>query len=424
MLKARRWLIALVLAFLLVIWLARSPAFALGVGIFAVAILASIMLHEIGHFATAKAFGVKATQFFVGFGPTIWSRQRGETEYGVKAFPVGGFVRITGMTNLEEVDPADESRSLRAKPAWQRVIVLSAGSFMHFVIAFVLLWVLAVGIGTATAPTSTVVTVVTCVPANAQAACAPGQKPQSPAQAAGMRTGDKIISVSGVRVRSYSKLVKQIRTQPPGVPVPVTVLRAGRQFTLTVHLARPRWDVKNGKRVSFLGVAQPPVYVTAGPIAAVGQAGQLFGTIASESVTGLARIPCALPVLFSKNRSSSPCGQISSVVGAASATGQVVASGVNWRDTVTRVIGIVIAVNIFVGIFNLLPLLPLDGGHIAIVLYERLRAAVARRRGRPDPGLVDIGKLIPVSVGVFGLLVFLGLLLIAADIVNPLSLTQ
>jgi membrane-associated protease RseP (regulator of RpoE activity) len=295
---------------------------------------------------------------------------------------------------------------------------------MHFVIAFVLLWLLAVGIGTATVPTSTAVTVVTCVPSGPQTACSPGQKPQSPAQAAGIRTGDQIVAVAGIPVHSYSALVRQIRAQPAGVPVLLTVLRSGRQLSLTVHLARPAWDVKNGKRVSFLGVAQTPVYVTSGPVSAVGQAGREFGTIASESVTGLARIPCALPVLFSKNRSSSPCGQIASVVGAANATGQVVASSYNWRDTVTQVVGIVIAVNIFVGIFNLLPLLPLDGGHIAIVLYERLRAAVARRRHRPDPGLVDIGKLIPVSVGVFGLLVFLGLLLIAADIVNPLSLTQ
>jgi len=423
-LRSRRALIGLGLIALLVAWGIRSPAFALGVGIFVVAILASIMMHEAGHFATAKAFGVKATQFFIGFGPTIWSRRRGETEYGVKAFPVGGFVRITGMTNLEEVDPADEPRSLRSKPAWQRVIVLSAGSFMHFVIAFVLLWVLAVGIGSATAPTTTVVTVVSCVPSSAQTPCSPGQKPQSPAQAAGMRTGDQIIAVAGVRVHSYSALVRQIRALPAGVPVRLTVLRSGRQLSLTVHLARPRWDVRHGKRVSFLGVAQTPVYVTTGPISAVGQAGREFGTIASQSVTGLARIPCAVPVLFSKNRSNSPCGQIASVVGAANATGQVVASSYNWRDTVTQVVGIVIAVNIFVGIFNLLPLLPLDGGHIAIVLYERLRAGVARRRHKPDPGLVDIGKLIPVSVGVFGLLVFLGLLLIAADIVNPLNLTQ
>src|SRR5580700_6607566 len=122
-------------------------SFLLGVAIFVVALLASIMLHEWGHFATAKLFGMKVTQFFVGFGRTIWSRQRGETEYGVKAIPLGGFVKIVGMTTLEEVDPADEARSFRRQPGWQRAIVLAAGSFMHFALAFFLLIVLAIGIG-------------------------------------------------------------------------------------------------------------------------------------------------------------------------------------------------------------------------------------------------------------------------------------
>ncbi len=146
-------------------------SFGIGVLIFIVALLVSVMLHEAGHFVTAKIFGMKATQFFVGFGTTLWSRVRGETEYGVKALPVGGFVKITGMTTIDDVDPADEPRSFRAKPGWQRAIVLSAGSFMHFVIAFVLLWILAVGVGVADQSGSTV-SVLPCVPAKAQATCA------------------------------------------------------------------------------------------------------------------------------------------------------------------------------------------------------------------------------------------------------------
>src|SRR5215469_17617475 len=126
-----------------------AVSFLIGVLIFIVALLVSVMLHEAGHFATAKAFGMKATQFFVGFGTTIWSTRRGETEYGVKALPLGGFVKITGMTSVDDVDPADEPRSFRAKPGWQRAIVLGAGSFMHFLLAFVLLWLLAVGVGVA-----------------------------------------------------------------------------------------------------------------------------------------------------------------------------------------------------------------------------------------------------------------------------------
>lgn len=398
-------------------------SYLIGVLIFVVAILVSIMLHEFGHFATAKAFRMKATQFFVGFGTTIWSVRRGETEYGVKSLPVGGFVKIVGMTSMDEVDPADEPRSFRTKPGWQRVIVLFAGSFMHFMIALVLLWVLVVGIGTLD-PTSTVVTVSACVPSSAVARCAPGD-PKSPAILAGLRTGDNIVAVAGQQVRSYQALIIAIRNEPPNVPVTLTVLRGGKPVDLKVELARPSWDAKKArKKISFLGVTQTPVYTRAGPIAAFGQAGTAFGTIVSESVTGLSKIPCAIPVLFSKNRATSSCGQISSVVGAANVTGQVVEHGYNWRSTASAIFSIVISVNIFVGIFNLLPLLPLDGGHIAIILFERLRAAVARWRRRPDPGLVDISRLIPVSVGVFALLVCLSLLLIAADIINPLSLSQ
>src|SRR5580658_4559783 len=161
-------------------------SFLLGVVIFVVAVLISVILHEAGHFLTAKKFGMKATQFFIGFGLTLWSTQRGETEYGVKAFPFGAFVRITGMTTLDEVDPADEPRSMRNKPAWQRAIVMVAGSFMHFALAFVLLLFLALGIGQVTEGTSTAVgSISTCVPASLKAfdqgSCG-GSKGSSPAQ--------------------------------------------------------------------------------------------------------------------------------------------------------------------------------------------------------------------------------------------------
>jgi membrane-associated protease RseP (regulator of RpoE activity) len=397
-------------------------SYLIGVLIFVVAILVSIMLHEFGHFATAKAFKMKATQFFVGFGNTLWSVRRGETEYGVKSLPVGGFVKIVGMTSMDEVDPADEPRSFRSKPGWQRVIVLSAGSFMHFMIALVLLWVLAVGIGTPDAK-STVVTVATCVPSGPTAKCASGD-PASPAAKAGIKSGDRIVAVAGQPVHSYQGLISAIRKQPAGVPVTFTLVRAGRQLNVAAELARPTWDVHNKQRASFLGITQTPVYDRAGPIAAIGQAGSGFGSVVSQSVAGLSKVPCAIPVLFSKNRGTSSCGQLSSVVGVANVTGQVVSEGYTWQQTTSVIFQIVISVNIFVGIFNLLPLLPLDGGHIAIVLYERLRAAVARLRRRPDPGLVDISRLIPVSVGVFALLVGLSLLLIAADIFNPLTLSQ
>src|SRR5579872_3467371 len=175
-------------------------SFLLGVVIFIVAILVSVILHEAGHFLTAKKFGMKATQFFIGIGPTIWSTQRGETEYGVKALPLVAFVRITGMTTLDEVEPEDEPRSMRNKPAWQRAIVMVAGSFMHFALAFVLLLILAIGIGLANNDTTTIGSVSPCVPASASAfnhgSCKDNRGP-APARVAGIKQGDKIVEFAG-----------------------------------------------------------------------------------------------------------------------------------------------------------------------------------------------------------------------------------
>ena len=392
-------------------------SFLIGVLIFIIALLVSVMMHEAGHFLTAKAFGMKATQFFVGFGTTLWSRKRGETEYGVKALPVGGFVKITGMTILDDVDPADEPRSFRAKPGWQRAIVLGAGSFMHFLIAFVLLFILAVGVGIADQSGATV-NVLRCVPATQQAGCATGD-PRSPAALAGLKSGDKIIAVAGQPVHNWYQIGTAIKDHPAGSKVPFTIERGSREITKQVALASVSW-----RKGAFLGVSPTVTYSHAGPIKGITYAGSQFGSIASQSVTALGRIPKAIPYLFSKDRAATPGGQVSSMVGAANITGDVVAAHIGWQQKLSVVLLIIIEVNIFVGIFNLVPLLPLDGGHLAIVAYERVRAWIARLFRRPDPGPVDIKRLIPVSVGVFALIVAFGLLLIAADIINPLSLTR
>jgi len=394
-------------------------SFLLGILIFVLALLFSIMLHEAGHFFTAKKFGMKVTQFFVGFGQTLWSRRKGETEYGVKAIPAGGFVKIVGMTELEDVDPADEPRSFRRQPGWQRIIVLAAGSFMHFVLAFVLLFALAVGIGLAGAGTSTTVGAIdTCVPSSLTAACK-ASNPASPAKQAGIRAGDKIIAVAGLPVHNWTQMGKALRSQPAGQPVAITVQRGGKQVTLTARLA-----VVHGRQGSYLGVSPVVVFQRTGPIGAVTYAGGKFGQILAGSAGVVANLPKAVPDLFAKNRGSGPGGQVTSVVGAADITGQVVASPIGWQARVAVVMLIVASLNIFVGAFNLLPLLPLDGGHLAIVIYERCRAWLARLRGKPDPGPVDFRRFVPVSVGVFALLVGFGLLLIMADLVNPVHIIQ
>jgi membrane-associated protease RseP (regulator of RpoE activity) len=391
-------------------------SFLLGVAIFVVALLASIMLHEAGHFATAKMFGMKATQFFVGFGRTIWSRQKGETEYGVKAIPAGGFVKIVGMTELEDVDPEDEPRSFRKQPASQRIIVLAAGSFMHFVLALVLLFIVAAGIGLEAASAGTTVgTVENCVPANISSGCVKGD-PASPATQAGVKVGDRIVSIAGIRVNSWTQMGKAIRSQQVGHEVPVVVDRHGQFLTLHATLASL---TGHG---SYLGVSPAAVFNRVGPVSAASYAGHEFWTMLSGSASVVASLPRAIPDLFAKNRANTPGGQVTSVVGAGDVTGQVLAARIGWQPKAGLVLLIIASLNIFVGAFNLLPLLPLDGGHLAVVIYERIRAWFAKLLRRPDPGPVDYRRLVPLSVGVFALLVGVGLLLIMADLVNPVHL--
>jgi membrane-associated protease RseP (regulator of RpoE activity) len=391
----------------------------LGWIIFIFALLFSIMLHEFGHFVTAKKFRMKVTQFFVGFGQTLWSTIRGETEYGVKAIPAGGYVKIVGMTALEDVDPEDEARSFRRKPPWQRMIVLGAGSFMHFALAFVLLFLLAAGIGLSNTNSSTIGAIDPCVPTSITATSCAKSNPASPAVKAGLHTGDKIIAIGGTRVHNWTQLGAAIRAQKPGTPVAVTVLRNGHQIILHPSMAEV-----NGRKGAYLGVSPAVLFATVNPVRAVTYAGSEFGQIVVGSVKALGSIPKAIPELFAKNRSSTAGGNVTSVVGAGEYTGQAFSARVGWQTKVSIVLFIVISLNIFVGLFNLLPLLPLDGGHLAVVIYEQIRTWIYRLLRRPNPGLVDMRKLLPVSVGVFALLVGFGLLLIAADVVNPVHIPQ
>ncbi|HVB45210.1 MAG TPA: site-2 protease family protein [Streptosporangiaceae bacterium] len=387
----------------------------IGVLIFVVALLTSVMLHEAGHLFTAKAFGMKATRFFVGFGNTLWSRVRGETEYGIKSVPLGGFVDITGMSNLDEVDPADEPRTFRAKPAWQRSVVLLAGSFMHFVIAIVVLLAVAIVIGE---QNTAVVSISPCVPVSKTSTSCPAGAARSPAALAGLRNGDKIVAVDGRPVGTWTQLTDQIAAHNGGTAVAFTVSRNGQQFTKEITLARLPW-----RKGGFLGVQEVP-FLRVSPLAATAYAGSQFGTAVTSSVQGLAKLPSEIPQLFSANRAKSG-GGVSSVVGVGEITGQVVsAAGVSWQEKASFVLLIVASVNVFVGLFNLLPFLPLDGGKLAVVIFEWLRSVLARLRRRPDPGPVDMRKLIPLSVGFLALFVCLGVLLIAADIFNPIHLTQ
>jgi membrane-associated protease RseP (regulator of RpoE activity) len=391
--------------------------------IFVLALLFSIMLHEAGHFVTAKKFGMKVTQFFVGFGQTIWSTTRGETEYGVKVLPLGGFVKITGMTALDDVDPADEPRSFRRQPGWQRIIVLAAGSFMHFALAFVLLLILAMGIGLVDDNTNQIGLISPCVPPSAQAlargASCTASDATAPAKLAGIRVNDKITAIGGIAVHNWVQLGKALKAQPKGQAVAITVLRDGKAVVLHATPAQIP-----GRAGGYLGVEAASVFQRLGPISALSYAGNTFGEVLTGSVSAVGHLPSAIPDLFAKDRAKTPAGNVSSVVGVGGITAQVVAAKEGWQTKVQFILLIMISLNIFVGAFNLLPLLPLDGGHLSVIIYERARAWLARLRGRADPGLVDMRRLIPVSIGVFALLVGFGLLLITADLFNPIHIAQ
>jgi membrane-associated protease RseP (regulator of RpoE activity) len=389
--------------------------------IFIVALLVSVMLHETGHFVLAKKFGMKVTRYFVGFGPTIWSTWRGETEYGIKALPFGGFVKIVGMHSLDDPDdPEDEPRAFRSHPAWQRILVLCAGSAMHFLLALLLVFGLALGVGIANDNVTQVGTISSCVPVSVTAydngSCT-GSHLTSPAELAGLQVGDVVTAFDGRPVSNFTQLTDLIRPLPPGTPVTITVRRDGKLVNLHTKLA----NVK-GRSGSYLGVGPAVLFQVASPLRAIEYSGTTFGQVLVGSAQAVAALPAALPKLFSKDRSSTAAGQVSSVVGAAEATGTEVASNAGWQYKVSFVLLLIASLNIFVGAFNMLPLLPLDGGHIAVIVYERIRAWLARLRGRPDPGLANMAKFLPVSFSLFVVLIFFSLTLVLADIVNPVNI--
>jgi membrane-associated protease RseP (regulator of RpoE activity) len=397
----------------------------LGALLFVLALLLSIVLHEAGHMWCARWSGGKVTEFFVGFGPKLWSFRRGETEYGVKAIPAGGYVKIVGMTDLDEIEPGDEDRALKFKPARKRLLTLAAGSIMHFLIALVLLAIVPMVFGQQK-DTTTVSTVSACmVPSGKDAGsttlCTASQT--SPAAKAGLVDGDKILDVNGKPVPDWASLVTALHALPGGKPAQITVLDPqGRTRTLEVApiggAAVTETDGSTGTG-SVIGIELGHVQVRQNPIAAIKTSGDDFWISIKGTFQGLASIPASIPKLFqstvdhTQRSTDSPVG----VVGMAQASGTLFQQG-----GVGAVLGLVAAVNVFIGVFNLLPILPLDGGHIAILLYEEGRKRFYRLTRRPDPGRVDLNKMIPVAYVFLMVFVCLTVLLVAADITNPIRL--
>ncbi|MCM0675073.1 site-2 protease family protein [Micromonospora phytophila] len=409
----------------------------LGVVLFALAILISVSLHEAGHMATAKAFGMKVTRYFVGFGPTLWSFRRGETEYGVKGIPLGGFCKIVGMTPQDDdVDPADEPRAMWRFPLWKRTVVMSAGSATHFALALVAIWIMAVssGLPNPSFPSTeeqirqepAVIALAKCVvPESTARECAPGDAP-SPAAQAQLRDGDRITSLNGAPINSYGELLTGLRALKPGETAQIGYVRDGQPGTTSTVLAqtqRPPLDDPKGEArpVAALGVGlipSTPTRLTYGPVDAFGATADYTGELAVGTYEAMKRIPQKVPALWTAiTGGERDIDTPISVVGASRLGGEAVANNA-WFVFFM----LFISLNFFIGVFNLLPLLPLDGGHIAIAWFERARSWLYARIGRADPGRVDYLKLMPFTYAVILVGGAFTLLTITADVVNPITL--
>jgi membrane-associated protease RseP (regulator of RpoE activity) len=393
---------------------------ALGIFGFAFALIISVVLHEAGHFMTARRFGMKASKFFVGFGPTLWSRQRGETEYGLKAIPAGGFVKIEGMTALEEIEPADADRAFYKQPAPQRAIVLAAGSFMHFVIAVVLIYGVLLAVGTSRLGETTIGN-TSCVPA-ANGQCASTDK-LGPAQAAGVRANDKVVSFDGTPIKTWSQFTGLIRAHGGG-PSTLVVDRGGERLTLHPNLVTAQRDRRTGgpgtDTVGAIGMSEGYESVHYNPLSAVPKTASLIGAGVTGMYDTLVHRLDDLTKIFSPQRD--PNGLVG-VVGASRLGGEVLsAHNTSVAERIGDFLLLIAGVNLAIGVFNLLPLFPLDGGHLAVLGFEQARHGIRRVAGYTGPvKRVDVVKLMPAAYAMVAFFVGLSLVILSADIVNPIS---
>ncbi len=389
-----------------------------GILLFVLAILVVIMIHEAGHLAVAKLFGFKATKFFVGFGPKVWSVKKGETEYGVAAIPAGGFVKIVGMNPYEEVDPADEARSYPNKPRWQRALLLVAGSATHWVVAFVLLVITAMTIGF---PTGRATNIVAIVETRLK-----GQP--TPASSANIRPGERILAVGTSATPSWNAVREAIRANP-GATVPFEIGHATGQRTIDVTLGTAFVGENDrvleyfppgtqsvpdppagATAIGFFGVQPEPEYAREGPIGALGTGASITWDVTRLSVRGIGEVGRmvfggelwdALQGEGEREVTEGPLG----LVGAGRIAGESVDRG-RYLDF----IGLIVGFTVFVGLMNLLPLPPLDGGHLAVLAWEKVT-------GRT----VDIRKLIPIAAAVISFFIVLFIAVLYLDLARPIK---
>jgi len=376
----------------------------LGILAFIVALLFSVMVHEFGHYITARKYGMWVSEFFVGFGKRIWSVQRGETEFGVKAIPAGGYCKIEGMSPSDELPEGQEERAFYRASSAKKLVVLGAGSFLHFVLGFVLLFTLFAGIGT-----NQVLPVINEV------------VPNSAAQAAGIRAGDEVVSINGKRVTEWYKDVEVIR-QSQGTELTLVLSRNGEEVVVTT--AARLTDLDGTKRY-VLGIVNDVGLKRSGLLVSIKNSATVTKSFLVESVKSLGKLPEKIPALWGatvRGEERDPNGLVG-VVGVARVSGEAVGSDkLTVMERLATFVLIVASLNIFVGVFNLLPILPLDGGHMAVAIADSIRGFFARLRGRPRPAPIDVTVLTPITMVVFVVLATLTLLLLVADVINPVTL--
>ena len=374
----------------------------LGILAFAIALLLSVMVHEFGHYITAKRFDMKVTEFFLGFGKRIWSFRRGETEFGIKAIPAGGYCRIEGMTPRDQMPAGEEERAFFSASSLRKLIVLGAGSFAHFLIGFILIFSIFFGVGF-----------------NALIPNIAKVSPDSAAAASGFQVGDEILAIDGVDVKHWSRDSLKI-AQSDGQQLTFTVKRKTEQLVIT---ATPTYLTSEKRYV--LGIVTKVGIKREGFVQASKDATSASATLIRESVKALIALPTKVPQLIRQtfgHEKRDPNGLVG-IVGAARVSGDAVSSNkLSNTERIGTFILLIASLNIFVGLFNLLPLLPLDGGHMAVAIADEIRAFFARLRGKPRPAGIDVNVLTPITMGVFAVLAVLTVILLIADIFNPVSL--
>jgi membrane-associated protease RseP (regulator of RpoE activity) len=435
--------------------------FAIGVLILVVGLVASIALHEIGHLVPAKRFGVKVPQYMVGFGPTLWSRTVRGTEYGVKALPLGGYVRLVGMyppsrgatpararrdgrptlveearqAALEEIGPGEEHRAFYRLTVPRKLVVMLGGPVMNLLIAGVLLAVIVVGIGLPQY-TSTLGAVQACVPADSSQTDCTDADPASPGAAAGLRPGDEIVRWGSTDVSGWDDISGAIADGGTGATT-VVVDRAGERLTLQVTpqlTERPVVDEAGEAVVDADGKPRTEArpFVGIGPsFDLVRQPVTTVPGLVWDTFTGTVKVVLTLPqrlvdvgkaAFGTEERDPGVVG----LVGVGRFAGEIASvdgEGYGLAERSADMLSLLVSLNMALFVFNLIPLLPLDGGHIAGALWEGLRRRVARVRARPDPGPVDTARMLPLTYAVVAVMLGMSVLLAYADIVNPLSLT-